>query len=383
MKLFRRRRRVYTDPEVLELFADEPELVAIVDAVAATQRQPAARRGPLVVAVAAAAAVFVVAALVPWRGDDGGLVEGARAAVGDGRVVHVVSSRIDVREQLVDVATGAARPTRIEVETWFDDQNRRLRAVTRREGVTVADVVDLNVPSVGAELSPLDFGRGYRAALERAGDEDADDARGLASVRLSIRGVDYDVAIDRETHLPRRYRRLDSEVTWTVRQLGSGPARASDFQAALVPTPYANGAVTASTRTTATLAAERLRALVWAGGGVGTRQLTGVRVERLVKRGVAGSATTFGVRLNYGGSLLEGGIDVRQAASPEPAYGFAEGRRTLGFNPLPSPGTLSLVAPNGDGVWTGQLRVGRVYVTVRGPSRAAVIATARSLRAYS
>lgn len=381
MRLFRRR-RVYADREVLELFADEPELVAIVDAVAATQRRHLRRRGPLVAAAATATVVaVVVGVLLPWRGGDVGFVEAARAAVGDGRVVHAVSGRVDNGEQLVDLRTGVGRPTRVEVETWYDERSGRLRAVTRREGVVVADA--LGVATVNAaELTALDFGRGYRTALDRA-DDDADEVGDAALVRLRVRGIDYDVVIDRETHLPRRYRRAEDGVTWSVSGVESRPLQPPDFRTRLEPPRYTSGAVASSTRTAITAAAERLPGLVWAGARVGSRRLTDVRAERLVSRGRAGVATATGVRLSYGDGVLAGGVEIRQAAAPEPAYGFAEARRTLGFNPLPPPGTLDLVAPGGAGVWTGQLRVGAVHVVVRATTRDAVIALARSLRPYS
>lgn len=381
MRLFRRR-RVYADREVLELFADEPELVAIVDAVAATQRRHLRRRGPLVAAAATAAVVVAVVAgvLLPWRGGDAGFVEAALAAVGDGRVVHVVSRRVDSGEQLVDLRTGAGRPTRVEVETWYDERSGRLRAVTRREGVVVADALGVATDDA-AELTALDFGRGYRAALDRV--DEAEEVGDAALVRLRVRGVDYDVVIDRETHLPRRYRRAEDGATWSVSGVESRPLQPPDFRTRLEPPRYTSGAVTSSTRTAVAAAASRLPGLVWGGARVGSRRLTDVRVERLVSRGRAGVATATGVRLSYGGGVLAGGVEMRQAAAPEPAYGFAEARRTLGFNPLPSPGTLDLVAPGGAGVWTGQLRIGAVHVVVRATTRDAVIALARSLRPYS
>lgn len=247
MRLFRRR-RVYADREVLELFADEPELVAIVDAIAATQRRHLRRRGPLVAAAATAAVGVAVVSgvLLPWRGGDVGFGEAALAAVGDGRVVHVVSRRVDSGEQLVDLRTGAARPTGVEVETWYDERSGRLRAVTRREGVVVADALGVATADA-AELTALDFGRGYRAALDRADDDDDDEVGEAALVRLRVRGVDYDVVIDRETHLPRRYRRAEDGATWSVSGVDSRPLRPPDFRTRLEPPRYTSGAVASST----------------------------------------------------------------------------------------------------------------------------------------
>ena len=82
-------RSAFADLEVVELLADRADLLAIADAVAATQRPPAVRRRrtPMrLVAVAAVLGLAVALALVsPWSGR-GGLVDRALAAIGSGDV---------------------------------------------------------------------------------------------------------------------------------------------------------------------------------------------------------------------------------------------------------------------------------------------------------
>src|SRR5207248_1342318 len=81
--------RPLRDPDLLELLADKPELLAIADAVAATQQPPRRtllhRRSVRVGVVAAAALVAVVVALVLPRGNSG-IVDRALAAIGTGSV---------------------------------------------------------------------------------------------------------------------------------------------------------------------------------------------------------------------------------------------------------------------------------------------------------
>src|SRR5436305_15131594 len=82
------------DGEVVELLNGQPELLAIADAVAETQRPPRRLgRRPSVarfILTAAVAAVAVTVLLVsPWNGR-GSVVGRALAAVGDGRVLHLV-----------------------------------------------------------------------------------------------------------------------------------------------------------------------------------------------------------------------------------------------------------------------------------------------------
>ena len=91
------------DPELVRMLADDPELLAIADALVETRReQPAsepvhARRRRRLASVGAAAAVAaaVVAVLLvsPWSGDGGGLVGRALAAIGTGPVLHVVTEQ--------------------------------------------------------------------------------------------------------------------------------------------------------------------------------------------------------------------------------------------------------------------------------------------------
>ena len=81
------------DPELLELLADKPELLAVADGVAATQKPPkrslVRRRSTRFAAVAALAAAAVAALLVLPQGEHG-IVDRAIAAIGDGRVLHMV-----------------------------------------------------------------------------------------------------------------------------------------------------------------------------------------------------------------------------------------------------------------------------------------------------
>ena len=132
----RRRDKVYADQEILDLFADEPELVAVVDAVAATQRRRA-RRGPLAVgavvtAVAVAALVIVVVA--PWHGSPG-IVEQALAAVGSEPVVHAIVSSDLPQDERVNLATGSSWSVRVNIESWVDSEGDAVHALIRHDGL--------------------------------------------------------------------------------------------------------------------------------------------------------------------------------------------------------------------------------------------------------
>ena len=123
------------DVETLELLRDEPELLAIADAVASTQRRR--RRLPRRVLLAAAAvlAAAVVALLAPWQNEDGrGLVpERALAALpAPAPVMHVVlEHRLGTR---VHLETGRLSPVLVRSESWYDQERSLLRVRGYRDG---------------------------------------------------------------------------------------------------------------------------------------------------------------------------------------------------------------------------------------------------------
>ena len=88
------------DKEVLELLREEPELLAVADAVGATQRagRRQGRRAPRR-AIALAGLGFAVLVLVFTLGRGGGLsvVDRALAAVGEGPVLHAIVRQPDRR----------------------------------------------------------------------------------------------------------------------------------------------------------------------------------------------------------------------------------------------------------------------------------------------
>lgn len=152
---------VWTDPDVIELVRDEPELAAIADAIAVTlagaskrRRLPPSRLAALAVAVAAALAA-VVALAGPWYRTSGSrtskiqaitagpvptsgagmsssgphrslhphsralLADEALAAIGSDPVLHVVVTE-PTNVQLVDLQSGSAQPVLWRSEIWYD-----------------------------------------------------------------------------------------------------------------------------------------------------------------------------------------------------------------------------------------------------------------------
>jgi hypothetical protein len=134
-----------SDPEVLLELRDEPELLAVADALAETlaTSTPAPKRTrrwlPLSAAASLAAAGAAALALVFLGGSvHHGVVDKALAAVGDGPVLHaVLHEKLPTTYSLVEISTGrkiAHTPTRT-VEVWFDAQRGLKHTITRTDGV--------------------------------------------------------------------------------------------------------------------------------------------------------------------------------------------------------------------------------------------------------
>jgi hypothetical protein len=140
---------VWTDPDLRPLLLDEPELVAIADALAQADADAARRRLPgpflrtsrLVVVAAAVAAVVAIALIAPWARSGGSLTDSALAAIGSQPVLHVIAeTQAPAGGQLIEIKTGdvqSSRPQQ-EEEIWFDAA-KGLKRDTVRAGSAIVD----------------------------------------------------------------------------------------------------------------------------------------------------------------------------------------------------------------------------------------------------
>src|SRR5919109_3430143 len=158
------------DPEVLEALSDEPELLAIADAVKDTQRAPrrsqrrALSRAAVLVLVGAAALLAVL--LWPSGGGKNPILDRALAAIGNRPVLHLV-----VREpagvELVDIHTGRTTMPTYVAESWADRKLKHFHMILRFDGRIVGEVLEganvLKLAKVDAAYTAL--WTGYRKAL--------------------------------------------------------------------------------------------------------------------------------------------------------------------------------------------------------------------------
>lgn len=134
-------------------------------AIVQDARRRRSPRRPLRVglAFAAAAAAAALAVLAwPFQTQQGGVLERALAAIGDGPVLHVVM-RDELGNTLVDLSTGARRTVYGETEIWYDTERGLVHSIARLGGVTQHEQV-YEPKQPPPELTAL--AREYREALE-------------------------------------------------------------------------------------------------------------------------------------------------------------------------------------------------------------------------
>ena len=134
--------------------------------------------------VVAAAAVAAVVLAWPFQSDQPGLLERARAAIGDGPVVHAVL-RGEWGGTLVDLASGERSAVHGENEIWYDSQQSRVHIVSRLGGVVQhEELYDAKQPP--QELAAL--ARDYKEALDsgtaRVSGEDTIDGEPIVWVTI-------------------------------------------------------------------------------------------------------------------------------------------------------------------------------------------------------
>lgn len=204
------------DPEVVDLLRDEPELLALADAVADTQRLRSSlvrHLAPRFAAIAAVAA-GIAAALLLWPSGGGNNILGrALAAMGNGPVLHL-RMEAPTGDVLVNLESGRRIVETMQIEIWSDRNFERAHLVMRVRGLAADLLLPDDATAPGTTLGPVDpaysaFWTGYRQALANGGakleSEDTVDGHDVywlrfPSVEQGREGTE--VAIDRHTYKP-------------------------------------------------------------------------------------------------------------------------------------------------------------------------------------
>lgn len=377
--------RFFHDDDVAELFADEPELLAVVDAIAETQRPatPVARatrlrRRPLLIAAALGVAGLTVTLVAPWKSTS--IVDDALAAVSRGSLIHAQVERTTEDDITVDLSSLQETPTRVTVEIWFDEESDRLRTRTMRNGVAIAEAAGTSGEHQ-PRLDPVlaDFATGYRSALVDGRAASVDGENRLAVTLAS--GGKATVTLDATTLRPKSFTvgGGQSRVRWHVQVINTRAPTASDFPHIKPQRHPTAGAVLKSRAIP--VGSSAVAGTPWLGRRFGTFNLVQVWSDDLVRTYADGRRSqSAGRRLVYR-SPSGNRIEVRAAAQAEPAYGFAEGRLTLSFSPVPREGSAAVShLAGGGGAWVAQLRFRGSFVTVRAATKELAATAAAALR---
>lgn len=159
----RRAPGVQDDPELLELFGDNPTGLAVADAVIATQRRRHPRvRTSLAAVLVVAVLVTVFAAFLLAGPSRAGVIERALHRFDTARIVHLVLVDQRVSADLMDATSGKLTPVRHVINEWYDPSTHQLRVRDSVAGTIVSDNVARG-RATAVEISS--FPRLYRRAL--------------------------------------------------------------------------------------------------------------------------------------------------------------------------------------------------------------------------
>jgi hypothetical protein len=429
------------DAEILDLLRDEPQLLAIADAVRATQKRKARLPRQLLAVPAIALVLIVVALFAPWQSSNPSFFDRALAAVGDEPVLHVVTQETQpVSWQLVDLATGerSAPPLTIRTETWYDGERRLEHKITRTNGSVSDDelqtpqgvtnqggtvytcawiqahpieatrervscrldgengTVPHNVPEPPPVIDPglAGFLNGYQDALadgsaQRVGEGTVDGHHviwlemHLAQPRppgadRTPDPIEQRVAIDSETYRPIVVSQLHGGGSYHVIEIESVSREAADFSTPM-PAPAENQISSGRVVASADISLDAARSVLDRPGLWAGQSIAGLQLTKI---------THDALRIGYARSS---GLEPREMDGLSLEYGSGSNSllldETIGPSfayGWPTPDTLWPVPPEGSVRiapfdW-GYLQRGGVYVRIMSPlGEDAVLAAARAL----
>jgi hypothetical protein len=384
------------DQEVVELLREEPELLALADAVAETQARPrrtrrvAARAG----GVLAVAAVVLLAVLL-WPGGGGrpqGVLGKALAALGDGPVLHLIV-RQPVGAELIELRGNRTIVPKYEIESWFDRDFNHSHTILRLGGRTLGEfVLPDDLQGRGATVGPVDpayaaLWTGYREALENgtAKVEREDHLFGRPVYWLRFPPAEHDrpgslVAIDRRSYSPLAFRYETTpgrsvEIRVLLARLQAYDE--ADFRRRTdVPNPLSGTSTTSSSSSGPVIPTQTAKIKPWLTAGPTVAGLSQTSVSPTTVSSNGRSAQGFD--LVYGSETASKSLRISQLKRP-PDRSEWKGipRGFVRVSEGESSGSDNKTIP----FWTGNLVVDGVYVTIEtGVSKEALLAAARALQ---
>jgi hypothetical protein len=386
------------DPEVLEALRDQPELLAIADAVDETQRLPTSSRRRVVsrsaALVAVGVAVLVAVLLWPSGSSRNPVLDRALAAIGEGPILHLVT-QMPTGQEFVNLDTGRSSTPTFELETWSDRSMSRLHLLMREDGRVVGEILFPQDRTPDMHIGPVDpsyaaLWSGYRKALADGKAKVAGEGKlyGHQVYWLQFNSrvaPDNEVAVDRSTYEPVAFRTNGSgrHVDTRVLLFRMEPFSSSDFERQTSgPNPLtgeSHGSRVQVGPVGPGEPAEHAKPWLTAGPSIAGLANTAVHPTQIT----SDTGTSNGFQLVYGPEDgIRRSLTVEEAKHPDDPSewkGIPNGSMRISAG-RGSEGT-SEGKQSEYTVWTGSLVLDGVYVTITtGVSREAVLEAARALR---
>jgi hypothetical protein len=398
---------VFREPDLVELLADDPELLALADAIAAT-RSPRRGRGAARAFVAAAVAAVLVALAVasPWDGASSpSLVDRALAAIGSGPVLHAVLVHERLHEFVaIDLATGRERRLPATTEMWFDEKRDVEHSIFRIGGQVKNEMLQTRKRLVTPRgslfgraepwLDPAlrEFVDGYRSALSSGrATRDRDgviDGKSVTWLRFGLEHGYQRVAIDSETSLPVRVDTYwgRTPLVYAVRRIEALPEGRGDFTP-----PHTGEPEPEYYQRLPTPIAPKAASRVVPGALAAGSSFRGLPLVKVVETKLS---TVFkpdenlaprvaqGLEFDYGTDNFRGDepfLVVAETAEPQQQNGWFDAPMPRAGEVIVGTDTVLLARAH----WIGLTVKDRIYVTILAPSREMVLAAARALEPFA
>jgi hypothetical protein len=379
------------DPEVLEALRDEPELLALADAITETQKAPrASHRRALsrsAALVAVGAAVLLAVLLWPSSGGRNVILDRALAAIGNGPVLHLVIQAPSGQE-LVNLRTGRAIVPKVVLESWSDRKMKRFHFLYRVDGKVVAEFRFPQDRTKGTHVGAVDpayvaIWSGYRQALAdgKAKIAGKGSLYGHLVYWLRFSSPSNEVAVDRRTFKPIAFRSTTGtgrHFDFRVLLARTEPFTSSAFRRRTSrPSPFSGVSSFSSGGQVAPVGpSSPARPPLRAGSTIAGLELASVQQTQTVTDGkkiINGFDLVYG---SLGGDRRS--LTIHEAKRPDDSAEWS--RLPKGFLRLEI-GEGSDSNNRSYTIWTAYLVVDKVYVSIEsGVSRAAVLEAARALR---
>jgi hypothetical protein len=398
---------VIRDKEVLELLREEPELLAVADAVGATQRVRQRRtarvpRRRVIALAAVGTAAMLVVVFAQGRGGAPSIVDRALAAVGEGPVLHAITRMPDPSTTArIELSTGReTAPATLDAEMWLHERRGILHVINRRDGRVVDDravrYADVAGDPAGAPFDPFQLAGLYRKALEGG------HVREVGSGTLIGRRVVWLEARQPAAGDPSReivWRAALDQESWrllALRLLVDGKpemgldvvkleALAEGSHVFPHPGPYESPLTccVSSGGGGAPITLARARdaltvPAVWAGNEVAGEPLGSVGTFAEV----FDARTTHGIALTYGKpeSIFDNVITVSEVAAGSATDTLPPAKGFIDLSMSKSRGETDDGKTFESTYWEGRLELRGLWITITAPSRAVVLEVARALR---